>query len=221
MLPAAPPADLHPFKHPTYTSVALHIPDVIPLPQHHVRVHRNPSHLLKERIRFLRGEYFVACHHGDEILRIRQVNDIMCPSRDHIHGLDPIAGHLELDGLAGHDVPLLNQSMPMHHDELLPLRVMPMLALRDAWLADVDADLPTVLRVHQLRKRPPLVHVHLHRILELLRRQIRQIQTEQLLRERSLRALRHHQAHRLLELLQQRHDLSDRHLMRHRHAAVK
>ena len=62
---------------------------------------------------------------------------------------------LELDGLAGHDVSLLDQSVTMHHDKLLPLRVMPMLALRDAWLTDVDADLPTVLRVHQLRESSP------------------------------------------------------------------
>ena len=75
-----------------------------------------PSHLLKERVWFLRIKHLVACHHGHEILRIRQIDDIMCPSRDHINSLDLIAGHLELDGLAGHDVPLLDQSVTMHHD---------------------------------------------------------------------------------------------------------
>ena len=28
-------------QHPTYTSIALHVPDVIPLPGHHERVHRH------------------------------------------------------------------------------------------------------------------------------------------------------------------------------------
>ena len=97
-------------KHLTYPSVAFHVPDVIPLPGHHKRVHRhlpaqprrevsrsvraassgqcfrNPlhglpaieikrrhsemslRHLLEERVRFLRVKYFVACHHGHEIL---------------------------------------------------------------------------------------------------------------------------------------------------------
>ena len=32
-------------QHPTYTSAALHIPDVVPLPRHHERVHR---HLLAQ-----------------------------------------------------------------------------------------------------------------------------------------------------------------------------
>ena len=30
-----------PFKHLTYPSVALHVPDVIPFPRHHERVHRH------------------------------------------------------------------------------------------------------------------------------------------------------------------------------------
>ena len=36
-----------------------------------------PSHLLEVRVRSLQIKHLVACHHGHEILRIRQIDDIM------------------------------------------------------------------------------------------------------------------------------------------------
>lgn len=92
----------------------LHGLPAIEIKQRHSEMH--PLHLLEERVRSLRIKHLVACHHGHEILRVRQVDDIMCPARNHIHSFDPIARHLELDGLAGHDVSLLNQSVTMRHD---------------------------------------------------------------------------------------------------------
>ena len=55
----------------------------------------------------------------------------------------------------------------------LPLGIVPMLALCDAWLGDVNADLTAILGMYKLRKTASVVHIHLHGILELLRRKIR------------------------------------------------
>ena len=119
------------------------------------------------------------------------------------------------------NVPLLNQSMTRHYDKQFPLGIMPVLPFGDAWFADVDADLAAVGSVYQLRKRASVVHIHLQRIFKLLRRKIRQIQTVQLLRERTLRHLRHHQRRRLLfKGFQQIHNLAQRHFVGNGNTAV-
>ena len=96
-----------------------------------------------------------------------------------------------------------------------------MLLLGDARATDVDAHLPAVGGMNQFGKGTTVVHVHLQSILELIRRQIGQVQGVQLLGKRAVRHLRHHERGRLcLELLQQIHNLTKRDLVGHGNAAV-
>ena len=75
--------------------------------------------------------------------------------------------------------------------------------------------------MHQLRKTPPLIHIHLQRERRFLVGQIAQISRIQFLRKTPRRNLRNHQRLRLRgKLLQQAHNLSQRGLVRHRHVAI-
>ena len=75
--------------------------------------------------------------------------------------------------------------------------------------------------MNQFRERTTVVHVHLQGILELVRRQIGQVQGIQLLSKGTVWHLGHHKRTRLrLELLQQIYDLAQCYLVCHRDAAV-
>ena len=92
------------------------------------------SHLLEKGIRPIGIEDLVAGHTRHEVFSLGHVDDIVSPSRNHVHGLDLVARDLEFNGLAGVNVALLNQSMALHDDEQLPLAVVPVLALGDSGL---------------------------------------------------------------------------------------
>ena len=92
----------------------------------------------------VRVKNLIAGHHRHQVLCFRQVDNIMCPAGNHVDRLHLIAGNLKLHRFAGVDVPLLNQAVTCHHDEQLPLGVVPMLSFRDARAADVDAHLPAI-----------------------------------------------------------------------------
>ena len=135
--------------------------------------------------------------------------------------LNFVPGNFKLHRFSSVDVSLLNQSVTCHHNEQLPLGVVPVLPLGDARTADVNAHLPTVSGMNQFRERTTVVHVHLQGILELVRRQIGQVQGVQFLCKRAVRHLGHHKRTRLrLELLQQIYDLAQRDLVGHGNAAV-
>ncbi len=104
---------------------------------------RVPLNLLEERIWFIGIEDFVTVHHGNQIFRIAQIDDIVRIARKHVDGLNLVTTHLPLQHLAFRviEVALLNQSVAFHHNKLLELGVVPVLALSDAGLADVDAHL--------------------------------------------------------------------------------
>ena len=76
----------------------------------------------------------------------------MRPPRDHMDRFNLFPADFKLHGFPRIDIPLLDQPMAMHNDEQLPLGIVPVLPLRDARLADIDAHLPAVGRVHQLRE---------------------------------------------------------------------
>ena len=106
-------------------------------------------------------EDFVAVHDGNEVLGVGEVDDVVGVAREHDDGLNLIARDFILYDtiLANSDVvgfrwfqsfrrfhvrifgAKLNESMTADYDEGLPLAVMPMLALGDSWLGDVDAHL--------------------------------------------------------------------------------
>lgn len=73
------------------------------------------------------------------------------------------------------DVLLPDQAVAMDHDELLPLGVVPVLALGDTRLGDVNAHLTAVSGVDKLSEAIPGIAVHFHSVFELL---IGQIQAE-------------------------------------------
>lgn len=109
----------------------------------------------------------------------------------------------------------------MDNDELLPLAVVPVLAHGDAGLADVDGDLATVLGVDQLGEGAAVIGVHLQGILELLGREVGQVEGIELLGKRAGRNLGHHEGHGLLfELIKQVHNLAQGHLVGHGNTAV-
>ena len=75
--------------------------------------------------------------------------------------------------------------------------------------------------MNQFRERTTVVHVHLQGILELVRRQIGQVQGIQLLSKGAVWHLGHHKRTRLcLELLQQVYNLAQRDLVGHVNTAV-
>ena len=59
----------------------------------------------------------------------------------HVDGIYPLAAHLEVQHLVRADAPLLYKGPAAHHDEQLPLAVVPVLALGDSRFRDVDAEL--------------------------------------------------------------------------------
>ena len=178
-------------------------------------------HRLEEGVRVVRVKNLVASHHRHQILRLRQVDDVVGPAGNHVDSLNLVPGNFKLHRFPGVDVPLLDQAMTSNHNEKLPLGVVPVLPFGNAGLRDIDAYLSAVGGMDQLGEGATVVHVHLQGILELVRGQIGQIQGIQFLCKGAVRHLRHHERGRLrLELLQQIHDFAQRDLVSHRNTAV-
>ena len=94
--------------------------------------------------------------------------------------------------------------MSTNHDEKLPLGIVPVLALGDAWLGDIDAHLTCIEGMNQLCKRATVIHIHLQWESNFLLGQVAQICAIQLLSKAVFRNLRYHQRLRLLsETLQE------------------
>ena len=55
-----------------------------------------------------------------------------------MHCFYPFTADLEVEDFVGVDAALLDEAVAAYYDEELPLRVVPVLALGDARLADVD-----------------------------------------------------------------------------------
>ena len=120
----------------------------------------------------VRVKNFVAGHHRHQILRFRQVDNVVRPAGNHVDSLNFVPGNFKLHRFSGVDVSLLNQAMTCHHNEQLPLGVVPVLAFGNTGTADVDRHLTAIGGVHQFRERATVVHVHLQGILEFVGGQI-------------------------------------------------
>ena len=139
----------------------------------------------------------------------------------HVDGLYPLAAHLEVQHLVRADATLLDKRPAAHHDEQLPLAVVPVLTLGYSRFRDVDAELAALGRLQKLGERAPLVCVHLQGEYRLLLRQVAQISGVELLGKGTLRYLRHDKSRGLLpERLQQFHYLSEPHAVCHGAVAV-
>lgn len=141
----------------------------------------------------VRVKDFIASHDRHQILRLRQIDDVVRPARDHVDSLDLITGNLKLHRFASVDIAFLNQTVTSHHNEQFPLGVVPMLALGDARTADVDGHLPTICSMNKFRERATVVHIHFEGILELVRGQISQIQRIEFLGKGAIRHFGHHE----------------------------
>ena len=133
--------------------------------------------LLEVSIRLVRVKDLVAIHDCNQILCLAEINDVMGIARQHVDALDVVATDLKLYDLICAEFALLNQAMTGHHDEELPLCVVPVLALCDARLTDIDAHLTTIQGMYQFGKRATVIHVHLQWECNLLFWQIAQIST--------------------------------------------
>ena len=78
----------------------------------------------------------------------------MCVAWEHVDDLDMVAIHFPLKHFAFRvvEVALLDKSVTLDDDELLPLGVMPVLTLGDAGLGDIDGYLSTIECMNQFCK---------------------------------------------------------------------
>ena len=96
------------------------------------------------------------------------------------------------------EVALLDEAVAGDHNELLELGVVPVLALGDAGLGDVDTYLTGVERVHQLGEGAAVVGVHIQSEGGFLVRQVAEIGAVELLGKAAGRNLGNHQGLGLL-----------------------
>ena len=98
-----------------------------------------------------------------------------------------------LDHLVREDLPEADDPLAFHHQKLLVLGVVPVVALDDAGVRDVHADLPTLRRAQKLGKAAAGVAVHVQVVGKFVRRQVGQIGGVELFLKAARRQLRHGQ----------------------------
>ena len=125
-----------------------------------IHFHFHTLHLLKKRIGFIRIKQFVGPHHRHQILRIRQIDDVVCITWKHMYRLNALARHVKGEHLIRADFALFDAADTGYHHKELPLGVVPMLALGDTGLGDIDAKLSAGSGLEQFRKTATVVHVH-------------------------------------------------------------
>ena len=166
-------------------------------------------------------EDFVAVHYGDEVFGVAQVDDVVGVAREHHNRLDAVAAHLILKHFVGAFASHLDEAVALYHDELLPLAVVPVLALGDARPRDVDAHLSAPGGVHKLRERAALVAVHLQIEHGFLRRKVTQEGGHQPARETVGSHLGNHERPRHGgKAVEKLHNLAQRGVEGGRHTAV-
>ena len=77
-----------------------------------------------------------------------------------MHRLDVLPGNPEFQHFLGSQLPLLDKALSGDHDEKFPLGVVPVLALGDAGLRDIHAELAAAFGFQQLREAAPGIHIH-------------------------------------------------------------
>ena len=82
---------------------------------------------------------------------------------EHVDGLDLVAADLEVEDFAGADLALLDEGAAADDDEEFPFGVVPVLALGDAGLGDVDAELAIIEGLEELGEGAAGIGVGLER----------------------------------------------------------
>ena len=166
-------------------------------------------------------EHLVGVHDRHEVLGVREVDDVVGVAGEHDDALYPVPAYLVLEDLVSALPPHLYEAVAAYHDELLPLGVVPVLALGHAGPADVHADLPAARGADKLRECATRVPVRPQVEDGLLPRQIAQVGAQEPLRETVRRHLWHHERPGdVPEPLQQPHYLPERGPVRHGAPAV-
>ena len=109
----------------------------------------------------VRIEYLVAIHDGDEVFGVGEVDDVVGVAGEHDDTLDFVTTHLVVEDFVGTFLAELDEAVARDYDELFPLGVVPMLALGDAGLGDVNTHLSAVEGVDEFGERTALVNIHL------------------------------------------------------------
>ena len=103
----------------------------------------------------------VGPHHRHQVLGVAEVDDVVGVSRQHMDGFNLLPAHvirengIRLSVFIHPHPPFLDTGMTGHDDEKFPLGVMPVLALGDTGLADIDRYLAAGGCLDQLRKGTP------------------------------------------------------------------
>ena len=87
------------------------------------------SNLLEERIRPLWIEHLIAGHDCDKVLCVRQIDDVVGPTWNHVNSFNLVSRYFKLYSLTGIDVSFLNQAVTLDNNEKLSFAVMPVITL--------------------------------------------------------------------------------------------
>ena len=156
-----------------------------------------------------RVEDLVAVHHGDEVLRLREVDDVVGVAGEHYDALYPVTADLVIDYLVRTFFTHLYEAVAGDDDELLPLGVVPVLPLGDARPGDVDGYLAAAEGLHEFGEAAAPVGVHLQVEDRLLLGQVAQVGAQQPFGKTVGRHLRNHEGTRhVCESVEQIHYLA-------------
>ena len=120
-------------------------------------------HWFKVSIRSVRVEELIRPHEGNERLGIGEVDDVVRVAREHVDGLDFVAGDLEVQDLVGVDAALLDESTAGDDDEKLPFSVVPMLPLGHPRVGDIDRELSIAEGLDKFREGTARIDIGLQR----------------------------------------------------------
>ena len=108
-------------------------------------------HFFRKRIRMISIKYLITNHHRHQILCLRQINNIMGPTRNHINCFYFLSTDFKLNHLSGINIPLLYESVSRSNDKHLSLTIMPVLSFRNTGSTDIHTDLSSILCMQQFR----------------------------------------------------------------------
>ena len=166
-------------------------------------------------------EDLVAVHHGDEVLRLREVDDVVGVAGEHYDALYPVAADLVIDHLVRTLFTHLYEAVAGDDDELLPLGVVPVLPLGDARPGDVDGHLAAAECLHKFCEAAALVCVHFKVEDRLLLGQVAQVGAQKPFGKTIGWHLRNHESPgHVGESVEQVHDLAQLHMVGERGGAV-
>jgi len=128
-------------------------------------------HLQVIGIRLVRVKGFTGPHDRDHI-GVAQVFDVMGIPGGDIHHLQLSAADEILEDLLGTDLAEADDAGAADHQELFVFAVVPVVALGNAGLGDVDGYLASIRGLDHFGKGAPLIHVHGQRVAEAVLGQV-------------------------------------------------